>query len=143
MSLSTLQSQLAALNDASSSRAGDAAAGSTIPSNRRHEEAIGRGLHFSVQHGHAVQDSGGGGSKFRASLRYATAREAADVSTRTIRLLAVESLQRLSALEEAYYHPELLRELAHVWAQHKDSLDTVTNTEQDEASSSSSYFRLG
>ncbi|GAX11536.1 U3 small nucleolar RNA-associated protein 10 [Fistulifera solaris] len=67
MSLSTLQAQLAALSGRSKNP------GSVYASSKKHDQAVGRGLHFSTQHGHSIQ------TKFaQPSLLAATAKEAAD-----------------------------------------------------------------
>lgn len=64
MSLSSLQAQLAALHDAPAAGAATAA-GSTIASNRRHGESVGRGLEFRAQHGNATTHNS---SKYGISL---------------------------------------------------------------------------
>lgn len=87
MSLSTLQAQLAAINNA-----GDKHPGSVQPSSLRHSEAIGRGLAYSVQHGHAVGDT----ARFKASIRHATARAAADVPLSVVEESARSALQTMS-----------------------------------------------
>jgi len=60
MSLSSLQAQLAALNGRNKH------AGSTFGSSRRQEDAAGRGLEFSVEHGH--HRNRGTNSKHKASI---------------------------------------------------------------------------
>jgi len=75
--MSTLQSQLAAI----SSRAGNYP-GLRHSISKKHEESIGRGFQYSVQHGYApVTDA----NKFhRASILFSSAREAADVPLSTL-----------------------------------------------------------
>ena len=87
MSVSSLQAQLAALNGSAGKHPG-----SSFGTSKRHEDAIGRGLHYSVQHGHAVQ-----GKFYHASLLAATAKEAADVPLQALTENCQTALAELSA----------------------------------------------
>lgn len=89
MSLSNLEAQLAALTNNNNKH------GSTVSSNKRHAEAQGRGLHFSVATGgtHQIESV-----RSVPSLIYATAQEAADVPLSHLQQkykMAVERLQPL------------------------------------------------
>ena len=75
MSMLSLQAQLAALNGSSGKHPG-----SNYASSRRHEDALGRGLHFRPGHGHAITET----IRFKASVIYETAEQAARVPLRTL-----------------------------------------------------------
>lgn len=79
---STLQAQLASLHGAKSS-------------SRRHEEAVGRGIHHSVNVGHSLSVSS---AKFKPSILYPDARAAADISVATIREDGIAALRQLEVL---------------------------------------------
>ena len=58
MSLSTLSSQLAHINNASTNKGVTGGTyGSSIPTTRKTDDVIGRGIHHSAKHGHAVISS--------------------------------------------------------------------------------------
>ena len=99
MSMSTLGAQLAALNSSSNSGLG---AGSTLPTSKRHEDAVGRGVNFSVQLGYATAASKD--PKFRPSIIYQDSKQAADVPLETIKENCVSSLRQLqeSCNDEAF-----------------------------------------
>lgn len=93
MSLSTLGSQLAALNAPGKNL------GSALPTSRRHEDAIGRGLSHSVQTGHSISN------KFhlhKPSIIYEDSRKASDVPLVTIRENCVSSLRQLESLDQEF-----------------------------------------
>jgi len=83
MSLSNLESQLASLNSKSG-----------LPSTKQHHESVGRGVHHSVKHGHAVLTSN---AKHKPSVLHPDSRSAAaaDVPLTTLRENSVTSLQYL------------------------------------------------
>lgn len=93
MSLSTLGSQLAALN------APGGNVGSSLPSSRRHEDAVGRGISHSVQVGHSIAKKN---HMFKPSVIYEDARKAADVPVVTIRENCVSSLRQLESLDPEF-----------------------------------------
>jgi len=113
MSLSSLQAQLAALHQKGTAVVATAAAdcdddeggarhhhpGSTHATSLRHEDAVGRGLRYSVRDGFAsADDNNGKGAKFQPSLIYGTAREAANVPVGALRDRADDALQNLKRL---------------------------------------------
>ena len=73
--MTSLQAQLAALNGSSGKHPG-----SILASSRRHEDAVGRGLHFRPEQGHAVTET----IRFKASFIYETAQQAAKIPLRTL-----------------------------------------------------------
>lgn len=80
MSLSSLEAQLAAMQQQGGGSGGTAGAGqphagSYLPTNKRHEEAIGRGLNHSVQTGYSATAT----KQQVASILYPTAAAASDV----------------------------------------------------------------
>lgn len=89
MSLSTLGAQLAALN-------GSSQGGIGLPSSRRHEDAVGRGMHHSVQVGHAVANKS---HIYKASILYETAREASNVPLTTLQENCVAALEELAGVD--------------------------------------------
>ena len=97
MSMSTLGNQLSALSSANTSKSGFAHS-----SSRANDDAVGRGFHHSNKHGHsllaAAAGGGGGDVTRRPSVLYDNAREAAEVSTVTLRENAVAAVGRLSAV---------------------------------------------
>eukprot|EP00980_Cylindrotheca_fusiformis_P025238 scaffold13311_cov161-Cylindrotheca_fusiformis.AAC.4 len=93
MSLSTLGNQLAALNAPGQNL------GSSLPSSRRHEDAIGRGMSHSVQLGHSISKKN---HLFKPSIIYEDARKAADVPLVTIRENCVSSLRHLESLDPEF-----------------------------------------
>jgi hypothetical protein len=93
MSLSTLGSQLAALNAPGKNL------GSALPSSRRHDDAVGRGISHSVQLGHSISKKN---HLFKASIIYEDARKAADVPLVTIRENCVSSLRQLESLDAEF-----------------------------------------
>ena len=94
MSMSTLGAQLAALNSASQG-------GSALPTSRRQEDAVGRGLHHNAQVGHSVVDS----TKshiFKASILYPDARQASNVPLTTLKENCVAALEELESVDPAF-----------------------------------------
>lgn len=85
--MTTLGAQLAALNSTSQG-------GSVLATSRRHEDAVGRGLHHSVQVGHALV--GHKSHIFKASILYQDARQASNVPLTTIQENCVAALDRLA-----------------------------------------------
>jgi hypothetical protein len=69
--------------------------GSFLPTSRRHEDAVGRGVHHSVQVGHSL--AGHNSHIFKASILYQDARQASNVPLVTIQENCVEALDRLAA----------------------------------------------
>lgn len=82
--LSSLQSQLAALKNPS---------GTAVASNRKHSQAIGRGVNFSVQTGKQANTQS---NRFQASLIYESTREAADVPLSTLKTQYESALVQLN-----------------------------------------------
>lgn len=126
MSLSTLQSQLAALHSSGggAQSASAAAAGLTYRSSKRHGDAVGRGLAYSVQHGHALVNS----TRYQASLLYPTAAAAADVP---LSALTAHASDAVTLLSEAVHAP--LRDLAAVWLTQSIEATTGGNADVDNA----------
>jgi hypothetical protein len=93
MSLSTLGSQLAALNAPGKNL------GSALPSSRRHDDALGRGISHSVQLGHSESKKS---HLFKPSIIYEDARKAADVPLVTIRENCVSSLRQLESIDPEF-----------------------------------------
>ena len=93
MSLSSLGQQLAALNAPGKN------VGSVLPSSKRHEDAIGRGLSHSVQVGHSVNAKS---HLNKASIIYEDSRKASDVPLTTIRENCVASLRQLESLDPVF-----------------------------------------
>ncbi|GKY97095.1 hypothetical protein MPSEU_000668000 [Mayamaea pseudoterrestris] len=85
MSLSNLQSQLTALNNPKN-------AGLSFASSKRHEDAVGRGLHYSVKHGQTMADKS---VRFKPTLLHAKARDAADVPLKVLEENCREALVEL------------------------------------------------
>ena len=81
MSLSTLQSQLAALSSD----------GLTTTSSKQHSDRIGRGLHYSVQQGNNNHHSSN--NKYQPTLLYDTTRIAADIPLSTIQQQYQQAMQ--------------------------------------------------
>ena len=98
MAMSNLQAQLASLN-----AEGGKNPGSSFATSKRHEDAVGRGLGHSVQHGHGVSTRD---SKFKPSVLYADARAASDVPLTILRENAVDSLEQLveQTQNESFLH---------------------------------------
>ena len=90
MAMSSLQAQLASLNSQGSKNPG-----SSFATSKRHEDAVGRGVEHSVQHGHTLSTRD---PKFKPSILYADAKAASDVPLTTLRENAVESLKQLMQL---------------------------------------------
>ena len=88
--MSSLQAQLASLNSQGSKNPG-----SSFATSKRHEDAVGRGVEHSVQHGHTLSTRD---PKFKPSILYADAKAASDVPLTTLRENAVESLKQLMQL---------------------------------------------
>ena len=86
--MSSLQAQLAALQE------GNKNPGLVHTVSKRHEEALGRGVHYSVQQGHAVRRSG-----FAASYLYPSAKEAAKVSLSVVEEKAKQAFGKLAEVE--------------------------------------------
>ena len=89
MSMSALGSQLAALSSSSTSQKGLA-----VSSTRDTTQSIGRGFAHSSKAGHALRTND---VRSRASILYGSAREAADVTTVTLRENAIAALEGLAA----------------------------------------------
>lgn len=97
MSMSSLGRQLAALQQQQQG-GGSRNAGSTLPTTRRHEDAIGRGVGHSVQLGYsggAGASSGSASVKYKPSILYEDSRTASDVPLTTIKENAVASFRHL------------------------------------------------
>lgn len=101
MSMSTLGRQLAAINHG----AGGRDVGSTLPTSRRHEDAVGRGQAHSAQAGHGGAASSRGGQLHKPSIMYEDARRAADVPLATVRENCVASLRHLEATVDPQFGP--------------------------------------
>ena len=93
MSLSTLGAQLAAINAPGKN------VGAALPSSRRHEDAIGRGLSHSVQVGHSIANKS---HLHKPSIIYEDSRKASDVPIATIRENCVASLRQLESLDPEF-----------------------------------------
>ena len=89
MSLSTLGAQLAAINNG----------GTTVPSSKRHEDAIGRGLAHSVQIGYNTTETS---VKFKPSILHENARQAAQIPLTTLRDNCIEALEELSEVDDSF-----------------------------------------
>ena len=87
--MSALGSQLAALSSSSTSQKGVA-----VSSTRDTTQSIGRGFAHSSKAGHALRTND---VRSQASILYGSAREAADVTTVTLRENAVSALEGLAA----------------------------------------------
>ena len=87
MAMSSLQAQLASLHSQGSKNPG-----SSFATSKRHEDAVGRGVGHSVQHGHALSTRD---PKFKPSILHADAKAASDVPLTTLRENAVASLEQL------------------------------------------------
>ena len=87
---------MAALSSAGDNANSKSAGGSTFiaSSSKRHEEAVGRGLSYSVQHGHDVANT-----KFKASFLAETAAAAADIP---LHVLTENCKDAVSQLQEVY-----------------------------------------
>lgn len=85
---SALQAQLAALNGTAGKHPG-----STYAPNKRHEEAVGRGIDYNVQQGQIVYNRD---IRFRATLIYKNPKEAADVPLSTLQENCQDALTSLS-----------------------------------------------
>lgn len=81
MAMSSLSAQLAGLS------------GQTQPTNRRREDAIGRGIAHSTQVGYSLHASS---SKYKPSVLYEDAKAASDVPLTTLRENALSSLNQLT-----------------------------------------------
>ena len=91
---SSLQAQLAALSGSSGKHPG-----STFATNKRHDEAIGRGVDYHVQQGQVIRHYSGSDSLLhRATLVYETPRQAADVPLSTLQEECVDALNDLTTL---------------------------------------------
>lgn len=86
MAMSSLQAQLASLNS-------QGTPGLSYGTSKRHEDAVGRGLTHSVQHGHSVTTSD---PKFKPSILYANAKSASDVPLTTLRENSLIVMEQLS-----------------------------------------------
>ena len=87
MALSELSAQLASLHQSSA-----AIGGSTLPSSRRHGDAVGRGVHHSSLLGHS---STGASTKFRPSVLTDDARGGTDVPLTALRSAAESGMTEL------------------------------------------------
>jgi hypothetical protein len=103
MSLSTLGRQLAAINN--NANGGGRDVGATLPSSRRHEDAIGRGQHHSAHVGHRVAHHPTQSDRYRPSILYEDARKAADVPLATVRENCVASLRHLEVTVDPDFGP--------------------------------------
>lgn len=108
MSLSSLQAQLAAIQD-----------GAKYSSSRRHDQAKGRGAHFSVHTGARRTPS----HRYQPSLLYETAAEAADVPFSTLRTQFEQAIPVLGDLE-----PGILERADALLAEDSSSSSTTTQT---------------
>lgn len=93
MSLSALGSQLAAINTSGKN------VGFSLPSSRRHEESLGRGMHYSVQMGHSIANKS---HMYKPSIIYEDARKASDVPLVTIRENCTSALRHLESLDPEF-----------------------------------------
>lgn len=89
--MSSLSAQLASLN-ATSWKHG----GSSLSTSRRHEDAVGRGIHHSVKYGHSISNATD--PRHKPSVLYADSKSASDVPLTTLRENAAASLRHLSRL---------------------------------------------
>lgn len=87
---SALKAQLAALNGTAGKHPGLTVAGTL-----RHEDAVGRGIDYSLQRGQVVYNRGLG---LKATLVYASPREAADIPLQTLQENCQEALRSLSEI---------------------------------------------
>ena len=95
--MSSLEAQLASL-DADNKHPGSIYTSST--GNRRHEDAVGRGVQFSVQTGKTMPS--GSDPKFKPTLLWESPREAADVPLRDIEAQASNAMIVLREHEESF-----------------------------------------
>lgn len=116
MAQSSLQAQLAAI------RGTNQQDGVVFSSTKKHEEAFGRGLHFSVQQGHSVVDQGK--VSFQASLLHSSSKAASDIPLRVIEDNCVTAFQELSS--STLFDSEYLQELqTQLCGQNKASNKTI------------------
>ncbi|KAL7558922.1 hypothetical protein ACA910_015499 [Epithemia clementina (nom. ined.)] len=118
MSMSSLQAQLAALHNSSTTGSG-AHAGSSLPSSRRHEDAVGRGLHFRPEHGHAITDT----IRFKATFIYETAEQAAKIP---LRILHEQAQQACTVLADQ--HPD---DASSLWKDLQLALSPTTDASKE------------
>jgi hypothetical protein len=93
MSMSTLGAQLAAINAPGKN------VGTALPTSRRHEDAVGRGLSHSVQLGHSMANKS---HLHKPSIIYEDSRKASDVPLATIRENCVSSLRQLESVDPEF-----------------------------------------
>jgi hypothetical protein len=91
--MSSLGAQLVALNAPGKN------VGSNLPSSKRHEDAIGRGITHSVTVGHSVSTKS---HLHKASIIYEDSKKASDVPLTTVRENCIASLRQLEALDPAF-----------------------------------------
>lgn len=91
--MSSLGAQLVALNAPGKND------GSNLPSSKRHEDAIGRGITHSVTVGHSVSTKA---HLHKASIMYEDSKKASDVPLTTVRENCIVSLRQLEALDLAF-----------------------------------------
>ena len=133
MSMTTLGAQLAALN-------GSSVGGSVLPTSRRHEDAVGRGLHHSVQVGHSLSTSSKS-QMYKASILYETAREASNVPLSTLQENSVAALEELAAVDP-YFGTVAMEVITNKKNMERGLLTKQENEELDETVIRL-FFRLG
>ena len=133
MSMTTLGAQLAALN-------GSSVGGSVLPTSRRHEDAVGRGMHHSVQVGHSLLASSKS-QTYKASILYETAREASNVPLSTLQENCVSALEELAAVDP-YFGTVAMEVMTNKKNMERGLLTKQENEELDDTVTRL-FFRLG